>query len=199
MGTREQYESGTPSYVELSSSDPEAAERFYAALFGWEVEHQPLGDGVTYRILRQDDRTVGAISPQQPQQRQAGIPSNWQTYITIDEVDAALVQAGEHGGTVHAGPFDVMEAGRMGVVQDPQGVFFALWEAKANIGAELVNAPGAFSWSELVTPDPDAAARFYGDVLGWSVSPFEQSPSPYWVIQSAAGRGDRRDAPTPAA
>ena len=29
---------------------------------------------------------------------------------------------------------------------------------------------GSFIWYELMTPDPDAAARFYGAVVGWSAS-----------------------------
>jgi uncharacterized protein len=189
MGIRERYTPGTPSYVELSTPDPEAAEQFYLALFGWDAEHQPIGDGVIYRIVRQDGHRAGAISPQQSQQRDAGVPPNWQTYITVDDADAALARAGELGGTVHAGPFDVFDAGRMGVVQDPQGVFFAVWQPNQNIGAEVVNAPGTFSWSELVTPDPETAGQFYGELFGWTIAPFEDPPSPYWVIQNRDGHG----------
>ena len=29
------------------------------------------------------------------------------------------------------------------------------------------NAHGSFVWYELISPDPDAAARFYGEVVGW--------------------------------
>jgi predicted enzyme related to lactoylglutathione lyase len=189
MGIRHSYQPGTPSYVELSSSDPEGAERFYLALFGWDVEHQPIGEDTIYRIVRQDGQRVAAISPQQPQQRDAGVPSIWQTYITVEDADASLGRAGELGGTVHAGPFDVFDAGRMGVVQDPQGAFFAIWQPNRSIGSELVNAPGAFSWSELVAPDADAAGRFYGELFGWTVSPFEASSSPYWLIQNRDRHG----------
>jgi uncharacterized protein len=189
MGNRERYTHGTPSYVELSTPDPEAAEQFYRALFGWDVDQQPIGEGAIYRMAKQDGRTVAAISPQQPQQRDAGVPPNWQTYVTVDDVDATLSRAGELGGTVHAGPFDVFDAGRMGVVQDPQGVFFAVWQAGRSIGSELVNAPGAYSWAELVTPDPEAAATFYGELFGWRFSPFEDSPSPYWIITNRDDHG----------
>ena len=31
-------------------------------------------------------------------------------------------------------------------------------------------APGTPSWVELSSPDPDASAAFYRDVLGWSAT-----------------------------
>ena len=46
----------------------------------------------------------------------------------------------------------------MAVIQDPQGAFFMVWEPRANIGAELVNGPGALVWNELATTDLDAGA-----------------------------------------
>jgi predicted enzyme related to lactoylglutathione lyase len=60
-----------------------------------------------------------------------------------------------------------MDAGRMSVVADPTGAPIALWQAKNNIGASVVNEPGAFTWNELQTPDPEAAAAFFGKLVGW--------------------------------
>ncbi|WP_156839368.1 VOC family protein [Novosphingobium aquimarinum] len=44
---------------------------------------------------------------------------------------------------------------------------------------------GSFIWYELMTPDPDAAAAFYGAVIGWKIPPH---PDP----QSATGGMDYR-------
>ncbi len=47
--------------------------------------------------------------------------------------------------------------------------------------------PGSFVWNELMTRDPEAAARFYGAVLGWTVkawhTPGEEDRPPYhlWI------------------
>lgn len=41
--------------------------------------------------------------------------------------------------------------------------------------------PGAFSWSELMTPDPEAAARFYGSLFGWTVKTMDMGTGPYHV------------------
>jgi uncharacterized protein len=35
---------------------------------------------------------------------------------------------------------------------------------------------GSFIWYELMTPDPDAAGKFYGAVLGWKITP-PQAPA----------------------
>ena len=45
---------------------------------------------------------------------------------------------------------------------------------------------GHVDWSELLTPDPEAAKKFYGDVFGWTFSPM---PMPqggvYWVAMAS--------------
>ena len=67
------------------------------------------------------------------------------------------------------GPFDVMDAGRMAVVADPEGAVFCVWEAKENIGAKVVNEHGALNFNGLATRDPAAAEAFYGAVFGWKL------------------------------
>src|SRR5437763_2504283 len=166
MGERTQYTPGTFCWADLSTTDQEAAKAFYSGLFGWEADDRPVGDGAVYSMMEVDGKDVAAISAQPPQQREAGVPSTWNSYITVDSADAAVARAKELGANVHADAFDVMDVGRMGVVQDPQGAYFMVWEPKSNIGASLVNIPGAFTWNELASPDIDASASFYGELFG---------------------------------
>jgi len=72
------------------------------------------------------------------------------------------------GGKVLAPGFDVMDAGRMAVLQDPTGAVFQVWEAKNQIGAKILSEPGALCWSELATRDLDAAESFYTGLFGWT-------------------------------
>ena len=198
MGERNGYAPGTFCWTDLSTSDQAGAKEFYARLFGWEAEDLPVGDGMTYSMQRVDGKDVAAISQQQPQQRDAGVPPMWNSYVWVDSADQAAERAGELGATVHAPPFDVMEAGRMAVIQDLQGAFFMVWQPGQHRGAGLVNAPGALCWNELATPAMDASASFYGDLFGWQTSPFEQSPTPYLVIQNdGRGNGGIREATEP--
>jgi uncharacterized protein len=183
MGERSQYAPGTFSWVDLASTDQAAAKDFYAALFGWEAEDLPVGEGVFYSAMGVDGRRVAAIAPQPEAMREAGMPSVWQSYVTVESADDAAARAKELGAAVAAGPFDVMEAGRMAVIQDPLGAFLSLWEPRDTIGAELVNAPGALVWNELTSPDTAASKAFYGALFGWEVTPFEGMDG-YLVIRN---------------
>ncbi len=197
MGERTKYTPGTFSWTDLTTTDQEGAKGFYSALFGWELMDMPAGEGVMYTMATIDGKNVAAISPQPQMQRDAGAPPAWNSYITVENADAALKRAAELGGTVHAPAFDVMEAGRMGVVQDPQGAYFLVWQPGQNIGASLVNAPGALCWNELGSPDVDGSARFYGDLFGWTTTPMEGADPPYLVIENDghANGGIRPPAP----
>jgi uncharacterized protein len=187
MAQRTQYTAGTFSWTDLNTTDPEAAKAFYSELFGWETTDMPAGDGGVYSMAAINDDWVAAISAQPQQQRDAGAPPSWNSYVTVTDVDAAAARAQELGATVHAPPFDVLDAGRMAVVRDPQGAWFLLWEARQHIGAGLVNAPGALCWNELGSPDLDGSAAFYGELLGWTTTPMEGADPPYLVIKTADG------------
>ena len=184
MGERTKYTPGTFSWADVTTSDQPAAKEFYSGLFGWEASDSPVGDGVSYSMMRLDGKSVAAISPQPQQQREAGVPPLWNSYVTVESADDAAARAGELGATVHAPPFDVMTAGRMAVIQDPQGAFFMVWEPRENIGAQLVNGPGAMTLNQLNTSDPEAAGRFYRDLFGWEAEPMEGMPQRYTVVRN---------------
>jgi predicted enzyme related to lactoylglutathione lyase len=86
------------------------------------------------------------------------------------------------------GPFDVPEAGRTAVVADPEGAALALWQPGARIGAERVNDVGCLTMNELPTADLDAAARFYGDLFGWTTEVVDTGPGGP-PIRSVMNRG----------
>lgn len=181
MAERTEYAPGTFSWADLSTSDQEAAKSFYGSLFAWEYEDVPIGDGAVYTMARIGGLDVAAIGPlQDPSQ-----PPHWNCYVTVEDADAAAARAGELGATVLAEPFDVFESGRMAVVQDPQGGIVSVWQAGTSIGANLVNAPGALSWNDLATPDPEASASFYGALFGWEIAETPGAEGQYWSIMNA--------------
>jgi predicted enzyme related to lactoylglutathione lyase len=196
MGERTAYAPGTFSWADLTTTDQDAAKAFYSGLFGWEAEDVPVGEGMTYTMMRLGGRDAAAISSQPQMLRDAGAPPTWNSYVTVASADEAAARAAQLGATVVSAAFDVMDAGRMAVLQDPQGAFLMVWEPRANIGAGVVNGPGALSWNELAAPDPDAAAAFYRELFGWSVAPLPESPMPYlWASNGDAGAAGIR-APT---
>jgi predicted enzyme related to lactoylglutathione lyase len=177
MGERSSHAPGTFSWTDLSTSDPDGALRFYTGLFPWEAEDLPLPDGGVYTMLRLDGKDACAISAAREGQMTA-----WLSYVTVDDVDAVTRRVGELGGTPFSEPFDVMEAGRMAVVQDPTGAVFALWQPGESIGAEIVNGAGALTLNQLNTSDPDRAQAFYTGLFGWRVEQVAAGDQPYWGI-----------------
>jgi predicted enzyme related to lactoylglutathione lyase len=177
MGERTSYAPGTFSWSELATSDAEAAKGFYSALFGWDYDDNPVGDGMVYSIARRDGHQVGALfSSDQP-------PPHWNCYVTVASADDAAARAAELGATVLQEAFDVLDAGRMAVIADPTGAALCLWEPRRVPGAELVNTPGALTWNDLVTPDAEAAASFYGALFGWTTEEMPDSGG-YRVIRN---------------
>jgi predicted enzyme related to lactoylglutathione lyase len=194
MGERSRYAPGSFCWVDLTTTDQAAAKAFYGGLFGWEAEDMPVGEGTFYSMQRLRGKDVAAISPQPQQQREAGVPPTWNSYVSVESADAAAERAKDLGGNVHAPAFDVLEAGRMAVIGDSQGAFFLAWEPRQHLGAGLVNEPGAFCWNELNTPDPVGAIPFYSGLFGWTIEPFEGSPEPYFSIKNGdANNGGIRE------
>jgi uncharacterized protein len=183
MGERSSYAPGTFSWTDLTTPDQEGAKAFYTDLFGWEADDRPVSEGVTYTMMTIGGKSVAAVSPQMEDQK--GMPPVWNSYVTVEDADATAGKASELGGTVVAQPFDVFDAGRMAVIQDPQGAFFSVWQPGENIGAELVNVPGTLTMTQLNTGDPDAAGRFYSDLFGWEVQQLPGTDEqPYWSIHN---------------
>jgi uncharacterized protein len=189
MPERTKYTPGTFSWADVTTTDQDAAKQFYGQLFGWTAVDFPVGEGAVYSMMQIDGKDVAAISPQPAEQAQAGVPPVWNSYVTVESADAAADRAQKLGAAVHAPAFDVMDVGRMAVIQDPQGAFFMAWEPKQHVGAGLVNAPGALSWNELATPDPDASADFYREMFGWKIEPFEGMDG-YLGIANSDGHGN---------
>jgi uncharacterized protein len=161
MGERTSYPPGTFSWAELATSDADAAKAFYTQLFGWEYEDNPVPDDQVYSMARRDGHHVAALFSSDQ-------PPHWNCYVTVTSADETAQAAKDNGGAVMAEPFDVMDVGRMAVIADPAGAALCLWEPRAHIGATLVNTPGAMTWNDLVTPDPEGAAEFYGKLFGWT-------------------------------
>jgi uncharacterized protein len=177
MGDRTSYPPGTFSWAELVTSDSDAAKAFYSALLGWDFDDRPTGGDQVYSMATRDGKAVAALYRDDDQ------PPHWNSYVTVESADESVAKAKEAGGTELHEPFDVMDVGRMAFVADPTGAAVYLWEPRRHIGAELVNAPGALSWNDLGSTDPDATKRFYGELFGWE---FEELPNAggYTVIKN---------------
>ena len=177
---------GSFCWVELATTDIESAGRFYVELFGWEISDVPIGDGAMYAIARIGGKDVGGLYELTAEQQSQGVAPHWLSYVAVRSVNEAVGRVPALGGTVLRAPFDVMDQGRMAVVQDPSQATLALWEAKAHGGIGIVDEPGATCWNELYSSDPVAACRFYGALLGWTTRAQDMETIRYTVFMSGS-------------
>ncbi len=187
MGKRERYVPGAFCWVDLATTDPAGAKAFYGELFGWEAEDMPAGEAGTYTMLRLGGDEVCALYEMDAARSEQGIPPYWFSYVSVESADAAASRARELGGTVYGEAFDVLDAGRMAVIQDPTGAVLGAWQPRSHIGAGRVNDPGCFTWNELQTRDPETAADFYAALFGWETEPVEQDGNLVYVTIENAG------------
>jgi uncharacterized protein len=113
-------EHGALIWTELMTSDIDAASKFYAALYGWSIDAESVGE-MTYTMFSVGERPVagGMKSPM------AGIPPNWGPYFAVDDCDATVDIAKGLGASIFMGPEDG-PPGRMAALADPQGAVFSL-------------------------------------------------------------------------
>jgi predicted enzyme related to lactoylglutathione lyase len=160
---RNGYIAGVPCWVDTAQPDPDAAVAFYSGLFGWEfVDRSQADSGQRYFVAQLRGRDVAGVGSQ-PEPA----PPRWNTYVSVESADATAAKVKAAGGSVLGDPFDIPGAGRMALARDPSGAGFCVWQAGEHKGAQLVNEPGSWNFSELNTPDVDVSKAFYGEVFGW--------------------------------
>jgi predicted enzyme related to lactoylglutathione lyase len=198
-GTQEAvaYKPGTFCWVELGTTDGEAAKKFYTELFGWSFNDSPVGPGMVYTMLKLDGKDVGALYQMPPEMTANGVPPNWLSYASVTSADESAAKAKELGATLMKEPFDVMTVGRMAVVQDPTGAVFALWQAGTHKGAGVVNAPNSLCWNELSTPDTTKAGDFYTGLFGWGKNVQQMGPMTYTSFMNGDRPAGGMYTPTP--
>ncbi|MET0812099.1 MAG: VOC family protein [Microbacterium sp.] len=157
------YPSGVPCWVQLEVADTSAAAAFYGELFGWTFVDADPSDPGSYLFARLDGQDAGAIARKDAAAR-------WVSFIACDDVEATCAGIDRAGGVVTVPPDAGSPFGRGASCADPLGAAFELWQAGTHPGSQIVNAPGAWNFSDLHTPDPDASIAFYREVFGWRVS-----------------------------
>jgi predicted enzyme related to lactoylglutathione lyase len=165
----EHYANGIPSWVDMGSPELPKAKEFYGALFGWNCPEGPPESG-GYSVCDLNGKTVAGLGPQ----FDPNAPPSWNTHVNVDSVDDTVAKVTENGGMVFMPPTDVMDAGRMSIFADPLGAVIGAWQPGQHPGAQLVNEPGTYCWSELVTTDLEVAKAFYAAVFGWGAE--DQGP-----------------------
>jgi hypothetical protein len=160
---------GSFCWFELGTTDQNAAKKFYPAIFGWDVNDTPMGPEEVYTTFKIKGLDASAAYTLRPDQRAQGVPAHWMPYVTVKSADDAASKAQSLGGKMHAPPFDVMDHGRMSVLQDPTGGMFCVWQPIKHVGTGVTQEDGTAVWADLSTPDQAKAGKFYSDLFGWKM------------------------------
>lgn len=168
---------GTPSWIDVQSPDTYRSASFYEALLGWKVV--PTGASVQdgYSMLTLNDQIVAGLGNSAVKDTNA----TWCMYVDVVDADATAAYCIELGGKVIDEADDVGPEGRRALIEDPLGSPIALWEARDRKGVDLVNAPGAFTWSELASIDLGVSNAFYTSLFGWGLEESTRHHSAFTV------------------
>ncbi len=154
---------GKPTWIDLASPDLDASKQFYNRIFGWEAQEVGGPEMGNYTFFTLGGKLVGGgASIMMDGQHPA-----WTTYIAVADADATAAKIKKAGGEVVAGPMDIPGSGRMAIFRDPSGAYIALWQAAGHNGAAIMQEPGSYAWTELLTRDLAKAKQFFHDVFGW--------------------------------
>lgn len=107
-------------HFEIIGRDGAGLQRFFAELFGWEVDaSNPMGYGLVAREgnLTADGVGIGGGVGAGPE----GYGGHITFYVEVPDVERALAQAESLGGTRMMGPEDVMPGLVIGQFADPEG------------------------------------------------------------------------------
>jgi predicted enzyme related to lactoylglutathione lyase len=185
MPKREKTPAGAPIWVDLPTSDPDKAAKFYGDIFGWTVEADPNPEQTGgYATFQKDGNNVGGCMRNQNGMSPVDV---WTIYLKSDDARATVKSAVANGGQVISEPMDVLDYGTMAVLTDAGGAQVGIWQPGTHTGFDIVAEHGAPSWWELHTRDYEKSLEFYKSVFGWTVTTAEDSPALRYSVLEIGG------------
>ncbi len=168
---------------DLVTDDPDSARRFYAELFGWTFD-ETTGPAGPYYVARVDGVYVaGLVSVAAA--ADGAVVSRWLPYLSVADVDDAIVRGTERGARVVVGARNV-PLGRVAALVDPEGAVLGI--ARSRLGdpddATTRAGPGRVVWNELLSDHPEQAARFYGDAVGYTLQSVDRRGGEYRFLET---------------
>jgi uncharacterized protein len=182
MSEKLTHKEGTFCWVDLSTTDLEAAKKFYTELFGWTyMTHET--SAMPYTTIFQGEKAVAGLAELQAEVRAMGVPPHWMSYLTSKDVSKTLAAVKEAGGNVIMDTMPISDHGAMGIFQDPEGATLALWQPKSMDEELTRNIPGSCCWNEKGSHDSKESLEFYGKVFGWENETSKMSEVDYTVFK----------------
>lgn len=178
---------GSFCWMELGTTDQNAAKTFYSSLLGWTADDMSMGPEMTYTMFRLGGKDAAGGYRLMKDQLDAHVPPHWMLYIQVASADEAAAKAVKLGAQQIVPPSDIPNVGRFALLQDPTGAHISVFQPGQHKGMPVFGDVGALCWADLNTPDAEKAAKFYGDWLGWK---FEVGKDGYRHILNGTGQED---------
>ncbi len=154
------YPQGVTCWVDTEQPDPDAAATFYGELFGWTFADAMPPEAPSRYLIAQSGGLDAAAIGEAP-----GAAARWNTYVAVDDVDEMTRRLAEAGAEVVSAPAEAGPGGRTSTLRSG-GLETRLWQARQRLGAQVLNQPAAWNFSDLHTDD-EATRDLLADAFGW--------------------------------
>lgn len=124
---------GSWCHIEIPTSSPKNARKFYGNVFGWSFREIPE---LNYVLFTAGDGSIGGGLWDPP----PGVPRMITNYVSVDDLDEMVEKVKSQGGKLVHPKSQVPGAGCFALVADPDGNVFGLWQNAATPAAPLPKA-----------------------------------------------------------
>ena len=105
---------------ELMTRDPDAAQRFYGEMFGWDFREMTTANGHGYWLAARDGQPIAGIMDMRGSEF-ADLDPHWFSYISVSDIDQSIEAMTKLGGQIHRSACDIDGVGRIAIIADPSG------------------------------------------------------------------------------
>ncbi len=152
-------------WYDLFTNDLQSTSRFYEGLFGWSFSDTASKERLVKTIARDGVPIANAILID-------SVKGNvneclWLSYMSVEDVDRALMVAKKNNGTIYMQPKDLPNRGRIAIVKDPEGALFAIVTTSDGDPPDQGLIQNHWMGSELWTANVDASLKYYHLLAGY--------------------------------
>lgn len=165
----------------IITTDVEKAKAFYGEALGYSIVTAKMGDGEATMVAAANIPRAHISAPEAP-----GIPSHWDNYLRVDNVDATTKAAVSNGGKLVVPPTDI-PPGRFSVVTSPSGAMVSLFKEADDSATNAPAGPGSIHWTELHSTNLDADLKWLGETLGVTSQKMPMPNGDYFILNTEDG------------
>ena len=166
----------------IISTDIDKAKAFYSEALGWKVMTAPMGDSEATMFVASGVPIAHLSEPPMP-----GVPSHWDNYLRVEDVDASSAAAKANGGQILVPPTDI-PPGRFSVVTSPSGAAISLFHEADPSAENAQPGEGGIHWTELHSTDVAADLEWLRSTLGLESADMPMPDGDYYILSGDSGQ-----------